>query len=109
MRTLVEEIAHFWSEWTDDGAPLRERGIYRLAAEDFVKKFDVKERVASPPPEVTQADVDGLRARIDVALRLFEECDVAGFKFTKRPVTLKLAALLCEARAALPEPVSDES
>lgn len=42
--TLAERIAKFWSEWTDDAAPLRERGVYRLAAEDFLRKFDVTEK-----------------------------------------------------------------
>jgi len=41
---LIAEIAHFWSEWTDDMAPLRERNEYTQAARDFVKKFAVATR-----------------------------------------------------------------
>ena len=35
-----EELAKFWSEWTDDMAPLN-LSTYRLAARDFLEKFDV--------------------------------------------------------------------
>jgi hypothetical protein len=38
---LIAKIAHFWSEWTDDSAPLRERGLYSMAAKDFIEKFQV--------------------------------------------------------------------
>ncbi|MCU1441117.1 MAG: hypothetical protein JWP85_2114 [Rhodoglobus sp.] len=48
MTTTAERIAHFWSEWTDDAAPLHERTSYRMAADDFVKKF----RVTPHVPEV---------------------------------------------------------
>lgn len=43
---LTARVAHFWSEWTDDNAPINERGMYRLAAEDFLSKFDVTEKAA---------------------------------------------------------------
>lgn len=38
-----EQLAKFWSEWTDDNAPLN-MGTYRLAARDFLKKFDITPR-----------------------------------------------------------------
>lgn len=41
---LVRAIAHFWSEWTDDSAPVNERGIYTTAARDFLVKFDVAKK-----------------------------------------------------------------
>lgn len=37
----VEELAHFWSEWVDDNAPVNERGIYTVAAKDFLAKYVV--------------------------------------------------------------------
>jgi len=40
---LIATIAKFWSEWTDDMAPLRERGAYTQAARAFVEKFNVSE------------------------------------------------------------------
>ena len=36
-----EELAHFWSEWTSDSAPLLERIVYLPAAKDFLNKYDV--------------------------------------------------------------------
>lgn len=36
----TEELARFWSEWTDDDAPLN-LGVYRSAADRFLKKYDV--------------------------------------------------------------------
>jgi hypothetical protein len=47
--TPIEHVAHFWSEWIDEMAPLHERGVYRVAAEDFAKKFIVTERTPSAP------------------------------------------------------------
>lgn len=43
-----EELAKFWSEWTNDNAPIGE-GVYRLAAKDFLAKYDVMPK----PAEVT--------------------------------------------------------
>lgn len=42
--TLAERIAHFWSEWTDDAAPTRERTEYLQAAKHFLLRFDVTEK-----------------------------------------------------------------
>lgn len=44
---LIARIAHFWSEWTDDMAPLQERGLFTQAARDFVTKFDITPKEAS--------------------------------------------------------------
>lgn len=41
MSATREEIAHFWSEWTDDMAPLREHGLYLTAAADFLLHYTV--------------------------------------------------------------------
>lgn len=41
---LAQQIAHFWSEWTDDMAPTHERLVYLPAARDFLAKFEVKPR-----------------------------------------------------------------
>lgn len=36
-----EGLAKFWSEWTDDAAPLNQHGTYLFAARDFLAKYDV--------------------------------------------------------------------
>jgi hypothetical protein len=41
---LAREIAHFWSEWTDDMAPLRERSEYYQAAKDFLTKYSIEKK-----------------------------------------------------------------
>jgi len=38
------EIAHFWSEYTDDKAPLNEKGVYLPAAKRFLEKFTVHKK-----------------------------------------------------------------
>jgi hypothetical protein len=42
-----EELAKFWSEWTDDNAPLNERGVYLSAAKSFLNKYNVTAKDAS--------------------------------------------------------------
>lgn len=41
-----EELAHYWSEWTDDNAPLNERGAYLTAARDFLRWYTISARNA---------------------------------------------------------------
>lgn len=36
----AEELAKFWSEWTNDNAPLG-LGVYQSAARAFLEQYDV--------------------------------------------------------------------
>lgn len=41
----AEVIAHFWSEWTDDEAPLNERKVYLMASHAFLQKYEVRKKI----------------------------------------------------------------
>lgn len=41
----AEVIAHFWSEWTDDEAPLNERKVYLMASHAFLEKYEVRKKI----------------------------------------------------------------
>lgn len=40
---LVEELAKFWMEWTDDDAPMG-MPVYRAAARSFLAKYEVTKK-----------------------------------------------------------------